>query len=94
MGTGFFVHHRIISAAFKRVWFVSDRVSYIVLRGRWCNIIVLNVHAPSEEKSDDSKDSFYEELDHVFNNFPKYKMKILLGSFNAKLGREYFQTNN
>jgi hypothetical protein len=31
-------------------------VSYIVLTGRWCNIIVLNVHAPSEEKSDESKD--------------------------------------
>jgi hypothetical protein len=41
-----------------RVKFVSDRVSYIVLRGRWCNIIVLNVHAPSEDKSDDSKNSF------------------------------------
>jgi len=35
---------------------------YVVLRGRWCNIIVLNVHAPSEEKSDEAKDSFYEEL--------------------------------
>ena len=35
---------------------------YTVLRGCWCNIIVLNVHAPSEEKSEDSKDSFYEAL--------------------------------
>ena len=43
----FFVHQRIASAV-KRVEFVSDRVSYIVLRGRWCNIIVLNVHTPSE----------------------------------------------
>ena len=45
-------------------------MSYIVLRDRWCNIIVLNVHAPSEEKNDDSKDSFCEELEQVsFINF-------------------------
>jgi hypothetical protein len=34
------------------------------------NMIVLNVHAPSEDKSDDSKDSFYEELEQVFDHFP------------------------
>jgi hypothetical protein len=60
---------------------------YIVLRGRWSNIIVLNAHAPTEEKNDDSKDSFYEELERVFDHFPKYHMKILL-DFNAKPGRE------
>jgi hypothetical protein len=37
-------------------------VSYIVIRGRWNNIVVLNVHAPSEEKSDESKGRFYEEI--------------------------------
>ena len=46
------------------------------------------MHAPSEEKSDESKDSFYEELEQVFDLFPKYHMKILLGDFNAKVGRE------
>jgi hypothetical protein len=33
------------------------------------------------------KDSFYEELERVFDKFPKYHMKILL-DFNAKVGRE------
>ena len=35
-----------------------------------------------------SEDSFYEELEQVFDHFPKYHMKILLGDFNAKVGRE------
>jgi hypothetical protein len=81
------VHKRIISAV-KRVEFVSDRMSYIMLRGRWCHIIVLNVHAPTEDKTDGVKDSFYEELERVFDKFPKYHMKILLGEFSAKVGRK------
>jgi hypothetical protein len=51
---GFFVQHTIIPAV-KRVKFVSDRMSYIGLRGRWCNVVVFNVHAPSEKKSDVSE---------------------------------------
>jgi len=87
LGTSFFVHRRIVSAV-KRVEFVSDRLSYIVLRGRWSNIIVVNVHAPSGKKSDEAKDSFYEELEQVFEQFLNYRMKMLLGDFNVKVGRE------
>ena len=57
------------------------------MKGRWCSIIVLNVHVLSEGKSDDTRDSFYEKLEQVFDRFPKYHRKILLGDFNAKVGR-------
>jgi hypothetical protein len=63
-------------------------MSYIIPRGRWCDIIVLNVHAPTQDKNDDTKDMFYEELEHVFDKLLKYHMKIFLGNFNAKVGRE------
>jgi hypothetical protein len=33
----------------------------MTLKGRWFDITVLNVHAPTEDK-DDIKDIFYEEL--------------------------------
>jgi hypothetical protein len=58
-------------------------MSYITLRVRWYNIIALNVHAPTEDKSHDTEDRFYEELE-----FPKYHMNILLGDLDAKVGRE------
>jgi hypothetical protein len=87
IGSRFFLHQRILSAI-RRVEFVSERMSYIAVRGRSCNIIDLNAYAPTEEKGGDSKDSFYEELEGVFDNFPKYHMKILLGDFNANVGRE------
>jgi hypothetical protein len=82
LGIGFFVHHRILSAV-KKVDFVSDRVLYIVLRSRWCNIIVLNVHERSEKKSDDSKDSFYEKSEEAFDQFRKYHTEIYKEIFNA-----------
>jgi hypothetical protein len=63
-------------------------MSYIILRGRWCNVIVLNVHAPCEDKGDDVKNSFCEELGCDFNQFPTYDMKLLLGDFSLKVGRE------
>ena len=55
-----------------------------------CHILsyVVNVHTLSEEKSDESKDSFNEELEQVFDHFLKYHMKMLVGDFNAKVGRE------
>jgi hypothetical protein len=64
LGTGFIVHKSIISAV-KMILFVSDWMSYILLRGHWCHIIVLNVYAPTEVKTEDVKDSLYEELERV-----------------------------
>jgi len=45
------------------------------------------VPALSEKESNDSRDSFYEQLEHVFYHFLKYHMNILLGDFNTKVQR-------
>jgi hypothetical protein len=63
--TGFL--HQGIASAVKRVEFVSDRASYIVLRGYWGDID-LNMHAPSEEKSDELKE---------FLSFPQVPYEII-----------------
>jgi hypothetical protein len=86
------VNKRIISAV-KKAEFVSVRISYIILQGRWCDTIVLNVHAPTEDKID-MKDNLFEELEHVFDKFSKYNTTILPGYFSIKEGREDTFTPN
>jgi hypothetical protein len=46
------------------------------------------VHDPTENKDDDIQDSFYRELEQLLDQIPRYHMKILLGNFNAKVGKE------
>jgi hypothetical protein len=62
-------------------------MSYIQLRSCWYDIIFLNLHAPTEDKSGEMKDNFYEELECILDKFPKCHFK-LLGDFNVKAGRE------
>jgi hypothetical protein len=44
---------------------------------------------PIENKSDDTKDSFYKELECVSDQVLKYHLNILLGDFNEKVRREH-----
>jgi hypothetical protein len=59
-----------------------------MLNGRWCNVVVPNVHAPCEGENGDVKDSLCEELWHVLDQLPRYNIKNFLGVFNAKVDRE------
>jgi hypothetical protein len=53
------------------------------------------MHAPNEEKSDDSKYSVYEELEQVFDNFSKYSLKIReRGYFKLTVGNESLQQDS
>jgi hypothetical protein len=61
---------------------------YIILIGHWCDIIIVNAHAPTEDKIDDVKGRFYKELEQVFDKYPKHYMEILLGDFSAQVSKE------
>jgi hypothetical protein len=52
-------------------------------RGRWCEIIILNVHFPTEDKIDDTE-NFYKGLELLFNHFLKLNIQNLLEDFTTK----------
>ena len=86
-GTGFLIKNSILQAV-QNIEFVNERLSYVTIRTRWGNTVLLNVYAPTEVATDNDKDIFYDELERLFDRLPKYNSKIVLGDFNAKVGRE------
>lgn len=43
----------------------------------------------SEDADDEEKDKFYEDLEEEWRKLTSYDVKILMGDFNAKIGREH-----
>ncbi|PNF23327.1 hypothetical protein B7P43_G15831, partial [Cryptotermes secundus] len=52
------------------------------------NYSLICAHAPTEDKSVEEKDSFYDELDEIYGECSKRDCKIIIGDMNAKVGRE------
>jgi hypothetical protein len=72
-------------SAVQKVEYISVRMS-CVKQGEYCyNIIVRNVHALTEDKGDDTKDSF---VRNCIGSVPEVPQEILTGDFNAKVDRE------
>jgi len=60
------------------------------LRGKFRNITLTSTYAPTEDSPDAIKDEFYDQLSQEGEKARKYDILILLGDFNAKIGRENF----
>jgi hypothetical protein len=71
LGTDFFIHKRNISAV-RRLEFINGRMCCITGRGRCCKVTALAVHVPFVDKSNNTKDSFYEGVWRVSDHFPRY----------------------
>jgi hydroxypyruvate isomerase len=52
------------------------------------NLSIISAYAPTEEKTDEEKEKYYEDLQMVYNKVPKHDIVIILGSLNAKVGKE------
>jgi hypothetical protein len=55
-------------------WYLTEHRNYAFYLQ--CVDIVLNLYAPNEDKSGDTKDSFYKEQKHVYDQFPTYHMEL------------------
>ncbi|KAL4092204.1 hypothetical protein QTP88_026743 [Uroleucon formosanum] len=85
LGTGFAVHDSIIHTV-KNFKDINPRISAITIKTNGSDTVIINVHAPTEEKGDDEKEEFYNTLEDVYNG-SSGSIKIIV-DLNAKIGRE------
>lgn len=87
-GTGFLIEWGMRSRI-KQFQPKDDRLCSIRIKGEHNMITIVNIHAPTEEKIEDEKDQYYEELTAVVESIPRQAIIIIiLGDANANVGRE------
>ncbi|XP_055622163.1 uncharacterized protein LOC129765762 [Toxorhynchites rutilus septentrionalis] len=75
----------------KRVigwWPIDPIMCRLRIKGRFFNSSIINVHGPHLASPDDDKGDFYAQLEREFERCPKHDIKIIIGDFNAKIGKE------
>ena len=87
-GTGFMVGQRLKGKIIDFMQ-ISDRIYGIRVKGHNQNLFVLNIDAPTEEKENDAKDPFYEEMDRVIDKIPKRDITIIMGDANKEIVRKH-----
>ena len=66
----------------------TDCIHKLRVKGKFHNITLINIYAPTEDKKENIKEQFYEELQRTQDRVPKHDLTIVLGDRNAKLGKE------
>jgi exonuclease III len=58
------------------------------VKGKFYNMTLLSVYAPTEESNGEEMEQFYSDLSNICDKVPKHDALILLGDVNARIGKE------
>jgi len=67
---------------------INERICCLRLKAKWFSWTLINVHAPTNEKTEEIEEGFYNLLEKNINQIARSDIEIVLGDFNAKVGKE------
>jgi hypothetical protein len=85
-GTGFLIKSEIEKNVMSFTP-INERICMHRLKGKFHNMTLINVHAPSEEHIEE-KDKFCDDLQRTYDIAPKHDIVMILEDLNAKIGKE------
>ena len=69
---------------------ICPRINYIRINTKPYVTAIINVYAPTENEKEDEKDIFYEEIERLLEKLPTQDTIIMMGDFNAQIGKENY----
>ena len=86
---GFAIKNDIGTKLTEMPWPVSDIIMTMRLPLSKDNLAtIISVYAPTMTNPDDNKEAFYNQLASVFSAIPRTDKLLLIGEFNARIGRD------
>ena len=65
---------------------VSSRILTARFDSRFVKLSIIQCYAPTNEAEEETKDTFYEQLQSVVDKVPKHDLLLVMGDVNAKVG--------
>ena len=72
-------------------WTISDRIMLVKLKGKPFDISIIQVYAPTADKSEEEHEQFYNDLEMAKSQCKSQYIVIVMGDFNAKVGDEIYE---
>jgi len=80
MGTGFMIRNEIKKNILSFEPY-NERLGKLRIKGKFNNLSIVSIHAPTEEKDEEEKEKFYEDLQKIHNKIPKTRHSYNYGRF-------------
>ena len=82
---------KAVSKSVMGYWGISQRNILVKLSGLPFNISILQTYAPTQDSTDEEIEEYYEEVENTLKVVKSDEVLIVMGDFNAKIGKERFE---
>ena len=66
----------------------NDRMMSVCFQGKWINITVIQVYAPTSNAEEAEVEQFYEDLQDLIKQTPQKDALFIIGDWNEKVGSQ------